>query len=65
MSFGIISFNCNSIRKNIDIVDKMLKNCDLLFLQETIITSDQLNSISNINREFDSLHVPSYNPYRG
>ncbi len=62
MDLKIVTFNCNSIRKNCFIVEDLLSNCDILLLQETMIPSDMIDSISNINLDFQSCHIPSYDP---
>ena len=38
----IISYNCRSLSVNMEIVKKLLKNCDILCLQETLV--DENNS---------------------
>ena len=63
MDLRIISFNCNSIRNNVNIVENLFTECDILLLQETLISSDDLYSISNINLDFESAHIPSFNPF--
>jgi hypothetical protein len=62
MALNVISFNCNSIRKNIEIVKELLKSCDILLLQETIITEYEIDSISNIDLNFKFCHAPSTVP---
>ncbi len=62
MVLRIISFNCNSIRRNDEIVCKLLNECDILLLQETLVTADLINSISNFNADFMSSHVQSRDP---
>lgn len=62
MGISVISFNCNSIRKNDEIICKLFDNCDILLLQETLITEEGINSISNFNLEYMSCHIPSFDP---
>ena len=63
MALRVITYNCCSIRKKIDIVKDLLNKCDILLLQETLISSCQLDYVSNINNDFASVHLPSYEPY--
>ena len=48
----IFSYNCQSFRSNISIVKRLLKKCDLLFLQETLLTqfaANELNQLTDNN----------------
>ena len=62
MDLSVISFNCNSIRKNVDVVKDLFKECDILLLQETLIFSDDLDSISNLALDYANAHIPSFDP---
>ena len=37
LRYNIVSYNCNFLRKNIDIVRALLDKCDILVLQEIIL----------------------------
>ena len=56
--FNICTFNCCSLRKNIDLVRMLtLNGCDLIFLQETFLTDDKLGILDFIDEEYDSVGV--------
>ena len=52
MDLKIITFNCQSARANIEIITKLLDECDILFLQETFLTDVNKDILENINPEF-------------
>ena len=54
-SIRICSYNCNSIRKKVDIVKKLLYTCDILFLQELILLNEDSDFIFKICDEFDAI----------
>ena len=54
-----VSFNCNSIRKNTEIVKTLLKKADILCLQEIMLTKDDLGILNQFNSEFE--HVAFVN----
>ena len=45
----IISFNCQSFRSNISIVKLLLEKCDVLFLQEILLTQFTANELDQLN----------------
>jgi hypothetical protein len=55
----VASYNCNSIRKKIDIIRQLLSSCDILLCQEIILLPEDVSFIDNIDSEFDSFAVPS------
>ena len=57
MSLKIATYNCCSLKKNIDIVRELLEGVDILFLQETFITSDSLSLLQYINEDYHSVGV--------
>ena len=59
MNLNIISYNCNSIRKKIDIIRELLNNCDILFLQEILLTIDNVDFVEGIHNDFNNVIVPS------
>ena len=44
----IISYNCQSFRSNISIVKQLLEKCDMLFLQETLLTEFDANELDQL-----------------
>ena len=48
----IISYNCNSIRNNSEIVKTLLLDCDILFLQEIILEKRDLDILNDFNEDF-------------
>ena len=55
----IISYNCQSFNRKIHIIKDLLNTCDLLFLQETLITDDKFDSFNNIDDNFVSVSIPA------
>ena len=62
MSLKVASFNCNSIRKNVEIVKNLLHDNDIVLLQEIIITYSEIDFLNRINDEFHCSFVPSFDP---
>ena len=44
----IISYNCQSFRSNIFVVKQLLEKCDVLFLQETLLTEFNANELEQL-----------------
>ena len=55
----IISYNCNSLRKNIDLIRMLLGKCDVLLLQEIILLECDLDIISQISDQINFIARPS------
>ena len=53
------SYNCNSVRKNIDLIRMLLGKCDVLLLQEIILLECDLDTISQINDQINFIARPS------
>ena len=54
----ICSFNCCSLRKNIDLVRHLADGCnDIIFLQETFITEDKLGILDFIDEDYECIGV--------
>ena len=51
----LISFNCNSIRNNSEIVKGLLDNTDILFLQEIMLCRSDLALLNDFNEDFESV----------
>ena len=49
----IISYDSNSIRKNIDLIRMLLGKCDSLLLQEIILLDCDLDIISQISDQIN------------
>ena len=59
MHLNVTSYNCNSIRKKIDIIRDLLNNTDVLLLQEILLTIDNIDFVDRIHNDFDNVIVPS------
>ena len=59
MSLKIISFNCQSLNVNFDIISLLSKRCDVLLLQETLLNDSNKHMLDNIDPQFNVIHVPS------
>ena len=58
MDLSICSFNCCSLRKNIDIVRELaLNEFDVIFLQETFLTEDKLGLLDYIDEDYECVGV--------
>ena len=60
MTLKVCTFNCCSLRKNIDIVrDLTSKKVDLLFLQETFVNEDRLGDLAFIDENYEVIGSPA------
>ena len=59
MSLKIVSYNCQSLKANINIVSPLLNDCDILLLQETLLTNDNTDILENMNTNFNTINMPS------
>ena len=58
MDIKICSFNCCSLRKNVDIVRELTnERFDIIFLQETLVTDDKLGIVDYINENYECIGV--------
>ena len=58
MDVSICSYNCCSLRKNIDIVRNLTeKKYDIIFLQETFVTEEKLGQLDYIDENYESAGV--------
>ena len=55
----IITFNCRSFNSNREIIELLLDQCDLLLLQETLITDCNCSNLENVNSDFSSFYTPA------
>ena len=58
MNLSICSYNCCSLRKNIDLIRELTdKNIDIILLQETFVIADDLSILQFIDENYDSIGV--------
>ena len=55
----IISYNCESFCKNVNIIRVLLGKCDVLLLQETLLTENSDVSMEECSDEFDVCITPA------
>ena len=55
----MISYNCQSLYTNLETVSSLLNDCDILLLQETLLTDNNDAIFENINIIFNVIQVPS------
>ena len=56
MDIKICSFNCCSLRKNVDIVRELANEMfGIIFLQETLVTDDKLDITDYINENYECI----------
>ena len=61
-SIKVITYNCQSFRKNLDFIKLLVNKCDILLLQETILPSHALDiamSLNDNDNMVDYFFVPS------
>ena len=61
-SLQICSYNCNSIRKKVDIVRQLMNSQDIILLQEIILLNEDSDFIYGICDIFDAIILPSKCP---
>ena len=59
---NVCSYNCNSIRKKVDIVRQILVDCDILLLQEIILLNEDTDFLFGLDNNFECHVVPSKSP---
>ena len=55
----ITSYNCRSLKAENEIVSSLLKNSDLVFLQETLINKNTSHLLDSFNSEFQWFYAPA------
>ena len=60
LGLKIISYNCNSLNFNAGIVKKLLDECQILCLQETLIGDHNSHNLDKLNNDFMHAYVPAY-----
>jgi len=58
-SIKVCSFNCNSVRKKVDIIRELMKAYDVIMLQEIILLDEDSNFIHKLHKQFDAYILPS------
>ena len=51
----VISYNCNSVRKNAENVKSLLQNNDVICLQEIMLCKSDLPILNNFNKDFNNI----------
>ena len=59
MKLRCISYNCESFLRNTEFVEILLSSCDVLLLQETLVTDHSINSYSIFDKEWKYIAVPA------
>lgn len=59
MEIKITSYNCDSVRNSSDTVKILLNNHDIVLLQETLLTDDNLDYLNMLDENFNHSAVPS------
>ena len=58
MKLNIATFNCCSLRKNINLIRDLTENSyDIIFLQETFVLEDRLDDLTYIDENYESIGV--------
>ena len=52
----IVSYNCNSVRNNSEIVKSLLLDSDILFLQELMLEKRDLGILNDFNEDFRHIY---------
>ena len=55
----ICSFNCNSVRKRIDIIRNFTMKYDVICLQELLLLHEDSDVLFSISEDFDCYMIPS------
>ena len=64
----IISFNCQSVRSNLEIIQNLTTECDIICLQETLIDENNFDILGQIDSSFmmnTSLRLDSLDVFQG
>ena len=59
MGLNIISFNCRSANSNLEIIRLLMNECDILFLQETLLSENNHYILGNLGAGFNYAHTPA------
>ena len=58
-NLNIISYNCQSLNLNAAIIQDLLKSCDILCLQETLIDDNNRLNLENLSNDFMTAYIPA------
>ena len=61
-SIQICSYNCNSVRKKVDVVRQLMRSHDVILLQEIILLNEDCDFIFRISDLLDAIVLPSRCP---
>ena len=50
-----ITYNCNSVRNNAEIVKGLLEDCDILFLEELMLLKPDVPFLFSLSEEFNNV----------
>ena len=59
MNLSVVTFNCFSIKRKFEIVKDLCANNDIVFLQETLLNSDDIGHYQNVIEDYNSSHTPA------
>ena len=59
MSLKLISYNCRSANSNFELIKLLSDECDLIILQETLLTENNHYILGEVNDNFNYAHTPS------
>ena len=59
MAIKIVSFNCYSVNSNTEVLKLLLSKCDIMLLQETLLSDDNSGILQELSEDFDFAHVPA------
>ena len=59
MNLRILSFNCESFSKNVEFVKMLLVECDVLLLQETLLTENSIELLNDVDPDFSCFATPA------
>ena len=62
---NVATFNCNSLRCNIDTIRDLLSQNDILFLQETMLNEHLFDIYEGLSPDFDFSAIPSIESNQG
>ena len=58
MDLNICTYNCSSLKKNIDLIRDLTKESfDIIFLQETLLLEDRLGDLAFIDENYNSVGI--------
>ena len=55
----VISYNCQPFNSKTQIIESLLKSCDILCLQETVFHDENSSNLEKLDHNFITAHVPA------